>query len=174
MLTIKVILYIFIFITSTLIGYIYGGIYSKRVYSLIDLQQGIRFLQAEITIFANPLPIALKNASDRVSGDISKVFQIILENLMENELGDVYFSFLEASSYLKERCSLSRDDIDLFTSLGKVIGKTNREDQERQFTYVLEELDLHLFEAREAKNKNEKLYRSLGVLLGLGIIIILI
>ena len=174
MLTVKMLLYIFIFLTSTLLGYMYGGIYSKRVNSLVDLQQAIRFLQAEVTIFANPLPLALKNVSSRVSGDISKVFLIINNNLVINESGDMYNSFFESYNFLKANCSLLKEDIDIFMSLGKVIGKTNREDQEKQFAYVLDELDLQLIEARVAKNQNEKLYRSLGVLLGLGMIIILI
>lgn len=170
----KLLLYLLVFSTSSLIGFMYGGIYSKRVNSLILLQQAIRLLQGEVIIFANPLPDALVNISKKISGEVSKVFVIIKEDLNINQSGDVYESFLKGEKFLRDNCGLQKMDTDLFLSLGKVIGKTNREDQERQFSYVLNELDLIIVDAKNQMLKNEKLYRSLGVLLGLGMIIILI
>lgn len=170
----KLLLYLLVFITSSLIGFMYGGVYSKRVNSLMSLQQAIRLLRAEVIIFANPLPLALLNISNKVSGELSKVFLVIKEDLDINQSGDVYDSFLESEKFLRENCSLQKVDTDLFLSLGKVIGKTNRVDQERQFAYVLDELESIIVDAKGEMVKNEKLYRSLGVLLGLGMIIILI
>ena len=166
-------LFILIFITSTLLGFFYGDKYSKRVENLMDLQQGIRILQSEVIIFSNPLPDALKNTSSRVSKEISKVFLIIRDNLLQNHSGDIYFSFLASESYLKN-LFFKNEDIKLFLSLGKIIGKTNRSDQEKQFNFLLDELENQIIEAKEERKKNEKMYRSLGLLLGLGIIIILI
>lgn len=173
MLILKSSLFILIFITSTSLGFFYGGKYSKRVENLMDLQQGIRILQSEVIIFSNPLPDALKNTSNRVSKEISKVFLIIGDNLLQNHSGDIYFSFLASEQYLKD-LFLKNEDINLFLSLGKIIGKTNRLDQEKQFNFLLDELENQIIEAKEERKKNEKMYRSLGLLLGLGIIIILI
>lgn len=170
----KIILYMVIFITSSLIGFLYGGKYSKRVISLGQLQQGIRLLQTEIIVFANPLPQALENISMKTSEDIKNVFMMVKEKMLSNQSGDLYFSFLEATEYLKTTCLLKQKDIDVFLSLGKVIGKTNRVDQEQQFIYALRQFEELLAEAKDEKIKNEKMYRSLGVLMGLGMIIILI
>lgn len=174
MIAAKIVLYMTILITSSLIGFAYGGRFSRRVISLGQLQQGIRLLQTEIIVFANPLPDALENISIKVSKEIKDVFIMIKEEMLTNQSGDLYFSFLEASEYLKTTCLLKQKDIDVFLSLGKVIGKTNRVDQEQQFLYALSQLEELLDEAKEEKIKNEKMYRSLGVLMGLGMIIILI
>lgn len=166
-------LFTLIFITSTSLGFYYGGKYSKRVDNLMALQQGVRILQSEIIVFSNPLPDALENTSNRVSKEISRLFLFIRDNLLKNHSGDIYFSFLASESYLKDLL-FKVEDINVFLSLGKMIGKTNRVDQEKQFDFLLDELEILITEAKEERNKNEKMYRSLGLLLGLGIIIILI
>lgn len=173
MLFIKTSLFILIFMTSTSLGFFYGRKYSKRVENLIALQQGIRILQSEIIIFSNPLPEALINTSNKVNKQISKIFLIIRDSLIKNHSGDIFSSFIMSETHLEE-LFLKKEDIDLFLSLGKMIGKTNRTDQERQFNYILKELEDLIAEAKEERRKNEKMYRSLGLLLGLGIIIILI
>lgn len=173
MFLIKSSLFILILITSTSLGFFYGNKYAKRVENLMCLQEGIRILQSEVIIFSNPLPDALTNTFKRVSKDISKLFLIIRDNLLQNHSGDIYISFLASREFLRD-LFLKDEDIDLFLSLGKIIGKTNRIDQEKQFKFLLDELEIQIIEAKEERAKNEKMYRSLGLLLGLGIIIILI
>jgi stage III sporulation protein AB len=155
-------------------GFAYGGRYGKRVTVLMALHQAIRLLETEIIVFANPLPVAISNISKRISPEINGLFKIILDEMQNNQSGDLYYSFLKTTDYLEKTCLLKADDINVFLSLGKIIGKTNRNDQEQQFKHVYNELDLLILESKEEKNRNEKMYRSLGILLGLGIIIILI
>ena len=170
----KFILYITIFSTSTLIGLSYGARYSKRVESLSGLIQCIRLLQIEVIVFANPLTIAFENIINRISDDMIQVIEIIKNDINFNKSGDIYSSFYETSNFLKNKMFLKEKDIELFLSLGKVIGRTNRENQEQQFEFILSGIDEVLLEAKNEKMKNEKMYTSLGVLMGLGIIIILI
>lgn len=170
----KVILYITIFITSSLIGIGYGERYSKRVKSLSSLQHCIRLLQVEVIVFANPLSIAFENILNKISDDLVKVIETIKTEMESNKSGDIYISFLETSDYLKNNMLLKQRDADTFLSLGKIIGRTNRENQEQQFDFILAEIEELLIEAKNEKIKNEKMYASLGVLMGLGIIIILV
>ena len=174
MIILKLILYIVVFISSSFIGFLFGGKYSKRVTSLASLQQSIRLLQTEIIVFANPFPYAINNISKRISEDMVNVYSIIMNEMIINQSGDLYNGFIESIYYLKNNCLLKEEDIDVFLSLGKVIGKTDRIDQELQFKYVLNEIDHLIVDAKEEKIKNEKMYRSLGILMGLGMIIILI
>lgn len=174
MLIARIFLYLNIFITSSLIGYLYGGRYSKRVQGLTELQGAVRLLQTEIIVFANPLPYALSNISSKVSKNMSDVLISIKDDIEAKESGDIYTSFLMTIDSIRTKWLLKDQDIDLYLSLGKVIGKTDRNNQELQFKYVLDELELLIIDAKEEKIKNEKMYRSLGVLMGLGMIIILV
>ena len=73
----RIFLLIIILITCTLMGFAYGGRYSKRVTSLMSLHQAIRLLETEIIVFANPLPVAINNINKRVSPEINSLFKII-------------------------------------------------------------------------------------------------
>lgn len=170
----KVLLYLIIFITSSLLGFAYGEKFSQRVKSLVELQNSIRLMQTEVTIFANPMPIALDNIAKKTSKNMKQLYYIILEDMLLNNSGDLFSSFLKATEYLKCTCLLKQQDIEPFLSLGRVIGKTDRLDQEQQFKYVLDEIEQLIVVANDEKTKNEKMYKSLGVLTGLGMIIILI
>ena len=174
MITLKLPLLIIIFTVCTLLGFAYGGRYSKRVVSLMSLHESIRLLETEIMVFANPLPLAIENMKTRISLEVYKAYEIIFEEIRFNKSGDLYNCFLMTSEYLEKTCLLKFEDIDVFLSLGKIIGKTNRIDQEQHFKYILNELNQLIEQAKEEKNCNEKMYRSLGILMGLGIVIILI
>ncbi|NLL82427.1 MAG: hypothetical protein GX231_08995 [Tissierellia bacterium] len=174
MIALKLSLLTIIFVACTLIGFFYGGRYSKRVLSLISLHESIRLLETEIIVFSNPLPLAIENIRNRTSAHVYKVYERILNEIEFDQSGDLYNSFLTTSDYLKETCLLKQEDIDVFLSLGKIIGKTNRKDQKQHFKYILNELGQLIEQARVEKNTNEKMYRSLGILVGLGMIIILI
>lgn len=173
MFILKFSLYSIIFLTTSSLGFIYGGRYSKRVNTLMNLHDSIRILQSEISIFSNPLSIALLNTVEKSKDEIKYLFNIIRTSLMNNYTGDIYLSFLESECYLKELL-LKKEDIDLFLSLGKIIGKTNRDHQDKQFDFLLNELENLIINAKEERKINERMYRQLGLLLGLGIIIILI
>lgn len=174
MLFLKWIILIAIFVTTTTLGYAYGDKYSKRVYYLRELLQSIKQLKTEVIILSNPLPIALENVSKKSIKNINSIYNLILQEIISKDGEDVYASFLLTKDLLRNECLLKTEDINLFLNLGKVIGKTNRLDQDKHFTHAIEELNLVISEAKVEKNKNQKMYRSLGLLMGLGAIIILI
>lgn len=170
----KVFLLITVFTTSLFLGFAYGDRYSKRYKNLLALQNSIRQLEMEITLYANPLPDILDKLSESNNQNISKLFSLIRADMMNSDEGDIYYSFIKSQNFLKKECLLKDNDIGLFVSLGKVIGKTDRGHQIKEFKYIYDQLDLLIDESRKERNDNEKMYRSLGLLLGLGIVIILI
>ena len=67
-----------------------------------------------------------------------------------------------------------KEDVEILLSLGRVLGSSDRADQSKIFKLVLNQIGAQIEEAKMEKNQNEKLYRSLGVITGIGIIILLI
>lgn len=163
-----------IFLTSSFLGFAYGDRYAKRVLYLRELLQSIKVLKTEIIILSNPLPIALKNVSAKSDSKINKLYEIILKDLITRDTEDLYSSFIKTKDILENQCFFTKEDVDLFVNLGKTIGKTDRLDQDKHFTHLINELTLAIREAKVEKDKNLKMYRSLGLLMGLGAIIILV
>lgn len=74
----------------------------------------------------------------------------------------------------ESRIMLKNEDKEVLKSLSKLLGSTGMQGQIEQLNLVNCFLDEQIKEARIAKNKNAILYRKLGVIVGLVMVIILI
>lgn len=170
----KIILNICIILACSLIGFLYSSIYKKRVDNLNNLLNCLRALETEVILSQTPLPDAFERVAKVGKGDIAIIFQIIKDDLIQNKRDEIYYSFLAVESQLRGRYYLKSEDIDALFTFSKVIGKTVSDDQKKNFTIVLKKIEELAFEANTERLRNEKLYRSLGLLIGLTIAIILI
>ena len=71
-------------------------------------------------------------------------------------------------------CNLNKEDKDVIKGLGKLLGKTDVDGQISQLNLINNFLDTQIKQAEAEKEKGEKLYRKLGVISGLIIVIALI
>lgn len=69
---------------------------------------------------------------------------------------------------------LTSDDINVIKDFGKTLGQTDLQGQLSKTKLTLEFLDKQIQEAQIDESKNKKMYKTLGVLTGLGLVIILI
>lgn len=165
---------ILIIISTSLIGFYYGDKYSDRLSNLIYLEQCFKILETEIVYGANPLPEALTNVYKKGNKKVSFVFKEISDHLKANKNGDLFQSFHSVVGILRNSLSLKDEDIELFLSLGRVLGSSDRKDQEKNFNFVFKQISVLQREAKIEKDKNEKLYKNLGILSGITILIILL
>lgn len=170
----KIIFSFIVFFTSTLLGILCGRKFSKRDNSITDLEYNVRLLESEIIAGKTPIPEALENVYKKGKGEIKDIFINIQEDLLINRREDIYVSFLMQEDMLKNKYKLKKEDISIFLFLGKILGKTNNDDQEKNLKFIIKQIQSIKEEARIEKNKNVKLYRTLGVLIGISIIIIMI
>lgn len=174
MIFIKILSLTVIFIICTSIGFLYGKTFSNRLDNLIYIEQCIKILETEIVYGATPLPEALTNVYRKGNPKVSFIFEEIKKDLLENKRGEIYLSFLSVKELLYDRLNFKKTDVEVFMSLGRVLGTSNRLDQEKSLIIILNQISGLILEAREEKNKNEKLYKTLGLITGIGIIIILV
>lgn len=174
MILIKFLSSIGIFLSCTLIGQFYGNKYSSRLSNLIYLEQCIKILETEIIFGATPMPDALHNVYKKGNRKVSYIFEIIKEDLLFKKPNNLINSFLTVEDMLYSELSLKKQDVELFLSLGRVLGTSDRNDQEKNFIFTLNQIRNQIAEAKEEKYKNEKLYKSLGIISGLVLIILLI
>ena len=73
-----------------------------------------------------------------------------------------------------ENLNITNEDKMALANLGKLLGKTDLKGQIEQIEMTEDFLDEQIRKARSKMNKNEKLYRTLGMVVGLAIVIILI
>ncbi len=174
MLILKIILYLCIVLVCTVLGYLYSGIYVKRFENLVSLKGAIKILETEIVYGATPLPEALSNVYRKASPKVRDIFKDIENDLASNKRVLAFDSFLYVEEKMYSDYCFKKQEIEAFMDLGRVIGGSDRVDQEKNLTLILDQMDGFIDEARDERDKNEKMYRNLGVLSGLGIIIMLL
>ena len=69
---------------------------------------------------------------------------------------------------------MKKEDIETLKTLSKMLGKTDISGQINQIELVKTFLDNQIQEADTEKRKNDKMYRSLGIVAGLSLVVLLI
>lgn len=174
MMVLKMTAIMIIFFTCTIIGYVYGRRFSTRLENLILLEQCIKILETEIVYGSTPLPEALSNVYRKGNIKVSYIFEEIKDDLLLNKRGLVYNSFLAVEDRLYNELHLNKEDVETFLSLGRVLGTSDRMDQQKNFILIYNQIAALILDAKFERNKNEKLYKNLGIITGIGIIIILV
>lgn len=160
--------------SSSLIGFLIGHSYIERFENLIYMENCIKILETEIIYAANPLPLALEMVYRKGNKKVSFVFKKIEDILSESNNNNVIYSFEKTSDILIEKLKFSLEDVEVFMSLGRTLGVSDRNDQEKNIKLVMAQLKAQQDDAKQKKEKNEKLYKNLGLLTGIAIVIILI
>ena len=70
--------------------------------------------------------------------------------------------------------SLNQEDKDVLKELGKVLGQTDADSQVSEIEVTENFLDMQIEKAEESRKKNQKIYKTLGILIGLFFVIVLI
>ncbi|ABR48646.1 Sporulation stage III, protein AB [Alkaliphilus metalliredigens QYMF] len=168
----KLLLSILIVICSGLIGIIYAKAYIDRSKLLRDLISTLQMLETEIMYGATPLPELMVLLAAKSEREIARLFQMTAHNLQKHD-GHTFASVWRKSvNVMGKETVLKERDIALLVSLGNNLGISDQENQVKHIRLTMEEMRRNYDEAIMLQRKNEKLYKSLGVLFGLTVVIV--
>jgi len=167
MIILKFIILILIFAISYLIGNMIAKHYSRRVEELEDIKNSLNVLQAKIRFAKEPLSKIFKGIS-KISKN-KEIFDKANENMKTMLAGDSWRKAIRDSN-----TNLKNEDKEILSNLGNLLGKTDAEGQINQIEEIKQLLNIQIENANLDKEKNEKIYKTLGMTIGLAIVIILI
>ena len=168
MLIIKIIIYTFIFSFSSLIGILISKKYSNRVNELKEFKNALNIFKTKIRYTYEPIPEIFMEISKNVNSNISDVFKLAADKMNILTAGEAWNMALKF-----EELNINQEDITVLNNLGKLLGKTDLQGQLNTIEMTSDFLDEQIKKAEIQKDKNEKLYRTLGMIAGLSIVIIL-
>ncbi len=163
------------FIISILIIYIctYIGIYKAKTYEqrekeLKKIKNSLAFFKSKIEFTYEPI--------EEVFNGISKSIYIHKDNIFKNTINKLNETDLNTSwnTAVEEAIYFNKEDKEVLKMFGKLLGKTDKKGQIGEIEITMEFIEKQIDKAELEKNKNSKLYKSLGILCGLGIVIIFI
>ncbi len=158
---------------ASALGFSKAAEFSARLNCLMDVQSALRRFEGEIAFTKTPiLEVFTKLAKDS-GGWVSKVFSDVVEQLKQCD-GIPASEAWRTAVFRSKESMLKNEDIEIILDFGKCLGSTDVDGQLLNLSAVIAQLDRQMENARETRDKNQKLYRSLGVYAGILIAVLLL
>ncbi|MDS0527330.1 stage III sporulation protein AB [Clostridium sp. SHJSY1] len=170
----KIMLILVIFSFCTLTGYIYGESFRKRYEVLKESYKCITILENEVVFNNTPLPEAFMDISNKTKEPLSLLLSCVSEKLTNGTEYDVYSAFKKTYADFDKEFFYEREDKSVLEDFIKTLGGSGVYGQEKIFKLSLNNLKINIDEAYELSKKNTKLYRYLGICVGIMISILLL
>ena len=169
MLVVKIVIYMFIFLSTSLIGTLISKRYINRVNELKEFKNALNIFKTKIRYTYEPIPEIFKEISLNVNSNISNVFKVASDKMKYCSAGQAWSLSLKL-----DNLSINSEDRIALNNLSKLLGETDLDGQLSQIEMTSNFLDKQIDDAEKERNKCEKMYRSLGMIIGIAIVIILI
>ena len=169
MIIIKYFILFLILVASTLIGKSLSKKYVYRLQELEEIENSLNILKTKIKFTYEPLKEIFRQISQDKSNKIEEIFENMTYKL---SFEDVKTSWRD--SIQEADISITQEDKDVLKELGKILGQTDADSQVSEIEVTETFLDMQIEKAEENRKKNQKIYKTLGVLVGLFFVIILI
>lgn len=168
MLILKIVIYIAIFASSSYVGILFSRKYSNRVNELKDFKNAFNIFKTKLRYTYAPLNEIFMDISKSIKGIVGETFLDICNSMKIQDATESFNSAIDTTNL-----NLTVEDKETIKNLSKLLGKTDIEGQLSQIDLCISFLNVQIEKAEREKEKNEKLYKTLGIITGLGIIIVL-
>ena len=168
LLGLKIIIYSFIFLTSSAIGILISKKYDDRVKELKEFKNALNMFKTKIKFTYEPIPEIFREISESIDTKPGLVFKFASSNMKLLTAGDAWNRAVDTNIL-----NINEEDKSVLKNLSKLLGKTDLDGQVSQIELTSLFLDEQIKKAEKEKTKNEKMYRTLGMIIGLAIVIIL-
>lgn len=163
---------VLIILGSSSLGFLKARQISLRSKQLQELKTALEMLKTEIDYGVTPLPVAFTKLANNLNSPLGDLFSTAKKNLAAGLVAQR--SWQEAVSEVMPRTALLAEDKELLLEIGYNLGNSNSADQIRHLDLAQEKIShLHQIAAAE-KEAKVKLWRYLGVLTGLLVVIIIV
>jgi stage III sporulation protein AB len=170
---IKLIGAVFIIFAGTMLGFYQALQLSARQRQIRQTIQALQRLETEILFGFSPLPEALQAVADSSSGPVASLFARSAEGLVSGTAETVQLSWKMAVADVWHHTAMKRNERDTLLQLGSVLGKSDRADQAKHLRLAVSVLAAEETAAGEDNRRYGKMWRSLGLLSGVLIVILM-
>lgn len=170
----KLIASIMIITSSAILGCSISREYSKRPGQLRELQILMQIFENEIRFLSSILANAFEKLYKASKSEVKEFFIGTIKNL--ESLGEygAKEAWEKAVKDNIKNTSLNAEDEEILLQFGNILGSTDKEGQISNIRHLMSQLKIQEEKAEEMRKKNESMYRKLGLLGGIAIVIVLL
>ncbi|HWI54285.1 MAG TPA: stage III sporulation protein SpoIIIAB [Desulfobacteria bacterium] len=154
-------------------GITWAGVYEKRTRHLVAIDSALQLLETEIIYGATPLSEAMMHVSKSCDTEISDLFKNTALELGRMEGVTAGEAWNSAVRVFQEQSVLNNSDLQILKRFGASLGVSDREDQAKHLELARSQLKLAAARAEAAAKKNSTVFRYMGFLGGLLLILVL-
>ncbi|NLJ41894.1 MAG: hypothetical protein GX352_09880 [Clostridiales bacterium] len=147
--------------------------YNRRLYNFRMLNSMLIRLEAEIVQYSTLLSQALRSSANQYDGEWKPIFLNIADALESGEEHSLEAIWQKHIRILYNNPYIGQSEYETMYRFGVQLGSSDKKTQGRFFELARAQLKAEEANAEELRLKYSKMYRSLGILLGFGIAIIL-
>ncbi|TXK83416.1 stage III sporulation protein SpoIIIAB [Paenibacillus sp. N3.4] len=158
---------------ATLIGFLQAAHYARRPKQIRVLISALQRMETEITYALTPLPEAFASLSKQITEPLSSLFRLTSERLLSSDGSSTREIWRLIVKDIWKRTSMRQAEQEVLLQLGSVLGLTDRSDQIKHLRLAVSQLQTEETESREEQRRFEKMWKSLGLLIGALIVILM-
>jgi len=155
------------------LGMYYAAKEGFRIRELQELKKALLILASEIEYMRAPLNLACQNIAKRTEGVISTLFSNFAQLLSNNEGETAYQLWTNAVSSIKAKTFMTAEDFSIIDGFGKTLGYLDKQMQQNAIDFAISYIDEKVATLQTQGNKTKRMYRSLGIIAGLLITVVL-
>lgn len=168
----KLLISLFIIILCSYVGYLKSKKLKERECILREMVTFLTLVENDILYMMNVLPNAYEIARQK----LNTMLKDAIGNIVVDMLNESYGEYMEESitRNIAQITELTSYDREIFAQTLKNLGKSDVDSQISMIRNGITVIETQIQEANEIKNKNAKLYRTIGAISGLMIVIVFI
>ncbi len=163
-----------VILSCTFLGFILSRDCRKRPQQLRELQSMLQMFENQISYLSDVITEAFERICRVGHSETAVLFTKTVELLREERGVNASQAWETAVRQNIRKTSLNREDEEVLVSFGKMLGSSDLEGQLKNIRLTLGQLKMQEEKAEESRSRNENMYRSLGILGGIAVVIVLL
>ncbi|MFC5447952.1 stage III sporulation protein SpoIIIAB [Paenibacillus aestuarii] len=158
---------------AALIGFIQAAHYARRPKQIRLLISALQRMETEIIYALTPLPEAFALLGKQLAEPLASLFRLTSERLLASHGAPLREIWQQTVQEVWKRSSMKQAEQEVVLQLGSVLGLTDRGDQVKHLRLAVSQLQAEEAESRDEQRRYEKMWKSLGVLIGALVVILM-
>lgn len=154
-------------------GLMWARVYEKRPRQLAALEEALLLLETEITYGSTPLPEAMELVSRQCYREVASVFRQTAVELKKMEGSTANEAWVRSVDAFYPGSALTDSDLQIMRRFGVSLGNSDREDQMKHLALARSQLKAAADQADAAARKTASVFKYLGFLGGLFVVLVL-
>ena len=160
-------------ISCTMAGFVFSRRLTERLELIREIQGLLMELDNEIRYMGRPVGQALLSLSRGRNTGLAQFLQRVCKMHRDDGI-TIEAAWQKNLDSFRGQWPLRPEEWELLLSIGEMLGKTDRAGQSSFIKMMLEKFSLQEKKADEDRALKEKLYKNLGVLCGLALVLVLV